>query len=151
MRKFTAGFTLIEIVLVIALIGVVATLLVSLVDPVRQFKKSNDAKRKADMHQLQAVFELYRADQNQYPDILPPCGSELLVDTTVYMKKIPCDPKNSGQLQYSYVRLTPDTYTLTACLENVSDPQKDEPNAINPSGGTYCDGTTGWSYTLTNP
>ena len=40
-----AGFTLVEIVLVIALIGVTATLLISLVNPVQQFKKSNDAKR----------------------------------------------------------------------------------------------------------
>lgn len=139
---------MIEIVLVIALIGLTGTLLINLVDPVQQFRKSNDAQRKADLKQLQAVLELYRADQGDYPASLPACGSSLTEGATTYLRAIPCDPKNTGQFVYQYTyTAASDTYTLTACLENVRDPQKDETNnALICTGGT-----TNWSYTLMSP
>ena len=147
MKRYERGFTLIEIVLVITLIGLMATLLISLVDPVRQFQKSNDARRKADLHQIQAVLELYRTDQGQYPAVLPACGSALTGGTTTYLQKIPCDPKNTGQFQYQYTSSGANTYSLVACLENVRDPQKDATNdSVHCTGGT-----TNRSYTVTNP
>ncbi len=149
-KKFK-GFTLIEIIVVITIIGLMATLLITLVNPAKQFQKSNDAKRKADLHQIQAVLELYRSDQGQYPAALPACGSALTAGTTTYLQKVPCDPKNTGQFQYQYTSPTASTYSLIACLENVTDPQKDATNAPNTSGGTYCNGTSAWSYTLINP
>jgi prepilin-type N-terminal cleavage/methylation domain-containing protein len=149
----SSGFTLIEIVLVIALIGLTSTLLISLVDPAQQFRKSHDAQRKADLRQLQAVVELYRADQGQYPTTLP-CNGSLTSGTVTYLRKIPCDPKNTLQFVYRYTSPAPNnTYTLTACLENVRDPQRDLPPAF-PAGNNalICTGgTTNWSYTLTNP
>lgn len=152
MKRFQKGFTLIEIVLVITLIGLMATLLITLVNPVRQFQKSNDAKRKADLHQMQAAFELYHADQTAYPASLPACGSSLTQGTVTYLQKVPCDPKNVSQFQYYYLYDPPtDTYKLITCLENLTDPQKDQTNAPIPGGTTFCDGTTAWSYTVTNP
>lgn len=153
--SFQRGFTLIEIILVIALIGIASSVVITLVNPVQQFRKSNDARRKADLRQIQAAFEIYRADQGVYPsqgaDPGFVCNSPLTVATTTYIQKIPCDPKNTGQFIYHYTS-NGTTYTLVACIENVNDTQKDQPNAINPATGTtYCDGTTGSSYTLTNP
>ena len=136
----------------IALIGLTSTLLITLVDPVQQFKKANDAQRKADLRQLQAVFELYRADQGTYPAVLPACGAALSAAGTTYLRKVPCDPKNTGQFRYQYTGAA-NTYTLTACLENVRDPQRDLPPAF-PAGNNalICTGgTTNWSYTLNNP
>ena len=148
--KYLRGFTLVEIVLVIALIGISATTIISLVNPVQQFKKANDAKRKADLTQIQAALELYRADQNFYPNSLPACGSALIVGTTTYIQRVPCDPRNTGQFRYTYVGIpavNPTTYSLFACLENTADPAKDTSN-----NATYCTGgTTNWSYTLRNP
>jgi len=138
----SAGFTLIEIVLVMALIGVLATWMVSLIDPAAQFKKGRDAERKAELVQIQAALELYRADQGQYPPSpLPDCGSPLESGNVVYMQKVPCDTNNEN---YDYQRPTQATYTLIACLENKNDPQKDETN------NSFCTGDT-VSYTLTNP
>lgn len=147
--KNLKGFTLIEIVIVIALIGLTGTLLISLVNPAQQFKKSNDAQRKADLKQLQAVLELYRADNGEYPDsaTFPSCGSPLTSGSTTYIRKIPCDPKNTDPYKYYYeFDDVTKTYTLTACLENVRDQQKDDTNIAPCSGGT-----TNWSYTLTSP
>lgn len=158
-NKLQKGFTLIEIILVITLIGLTSTLLINLVDPVKQFKKSNDAQRKADLRQMQAILELYRADQGQYPPSpLPACGSALTAGGTTYIRKIPCDPRQGRpQFTYTYLRPTVNTYTLIACFENVQDPQRDLPPAFtgttgNGNNGTYCTGgTTNWSYTLNNP
>lgn len=147
MRRYERGFTLIEIVLVITLIGLMGTLLITLVNPAKQFQKSNDARRKADLHQVQAVLELYRSDQGQYPAALPACGAALSAGTTTYLQKVPCDPKNTGQFQYQYTTTGPDNYSLVACLENVTDSQKDSTNdTVHCTGGA-----TNWSYTVRNP
>lgn len=143
---YGTGFTLVEIILVIAMIGISATLVVSLVDPVQQFRKSNDAKRKADLKQIQAALELFRADQGRYPDATTEftCGDSLASVNATYLQKIPCDPRNTGNFVYTYIdNIT--SYTLYSCLENVIDPQKDTDN-----NATYCDGATSWSYTLTS-
>ena len=139
------GFTLIELMIVIAIIGVLATLIAANFIGVRN--RARDAQRKADLKQLQLAFETYRADQGAYPTTLPACGSSLSAGGTVYMQKIPCDPLNTGQQIYRFTGTGGTAYTLVACMENVNDAQKDTTNNT-----AYCTGgSTNWSYTLTNP
>ena len=145
-KEKNEGFTLIELLLVLAIIGVLTSFL--LANLIGAKARARDAQRKSDMRQLQAAFELYRSDQGDYPaSPLPTCGNSLSAPTggTVYMQKVPCDPlKNTS---YSYNLTGGGTgYTLISCLENVNDSQKDQVN-----NGTYCTGTSNWSYTLTNP
>lgn len=152
------GFTLIEIVLVVALIAISGTLLATLLNPATQFKKARDAQRKADLRQIQAALELYRADQGSYPlsSATWPgiaCGTSLSAGGVIYMQKIPCDPKwvgVGGWYAYRFESYDGISYHLRVCLENLSDPQKDAVNASY-GAGTYCDGTTNWSYTLDSP
>ncbi|MBI3887778.1 prepilin-type N-terminal cleavage/methylation domain-containing protein [Candidatus Microgenomates bacterium] len=140
------GFTLIELLIAIAIVGIMGAVFVTTINPSVQFKKANDTERKSALRQIQAGLELYRADQSAYPASLPNCGSALALGGTTYLQKVPCDPKNTGQYVYRYIR-NGTQYTLIACLENTNDPQKDTANNI-----TYCTGsTTNWSYTLTNP
>ena len=143
------GFTLVELVVVVAVVGLMTTVTLVLLDPATQLKKARDAKRKADLSQIQSALELYRADQNAYPTSLPTCGGALYTTTTVYIRKAPCDPKNTGQLTYRYIPsgTPPVIYWIVACLENVNDSDKDATNL-----SSYCTGgTTNWSYTVTNP
>lgn len=65
MRK-QKGFTLIELLVVIAIIGLLSTLAVVALNNARQ--KSRDAKRVADIKQVQTALELYFNDQSQYPE-----------------------------------------------------------------------------------
>jgi general secretion pathway protein G len=64
MRK-QKGFTLIELLVVIAIIGLLSTLAVVALNNARQ--KSRDAKRVADIKQMQTALELYFNDCNAYP------------------------------------------------------------------------------------
>ena len=143
------GFTLIELLVVIVIIGILASFLMANYIGVRE--RGRDAKRKADLRQLQTAFELYRsADPNgNYPSSLSACGSSLKDSggTVTYMKSVPCDP--STNLLYTYTYNAPaKSYTLIACLENANDQQSDvntgKSNANPPCSGSY-------SYTLTSP
>lgn len=143
------GFTLIELLVVLAIIGILTSFL--LANLVGAKARARDAERKSDLRQIQAALELYRADLSSYPaQPLPNCGLPLPAPSggTVYMQKIPCDPLNSPpNYVYTYVQTGGGTgYTLTACLENLNDSQKDKVN-----DSTACSGTQNWSYTLTNP
>jgi len=105
MRK-KQGFTLIELLVVIAIIGLLSTLAVVALNNARQ--KSRDAKRVADVKQIQTALELFYNDQNTYPG---DGGSALTLGTgdgacldddngfiatctggTVYMGQVPSNP-----------------------------------------------------------
>lgn len=125
LNKFQKGFTLVELLIVIAIIGVLAALLMSNFIGVRQ--RARDAQRKSDLKQVQSALELYRSDLGSYPTTnnFPACLDPLVnpaAVATIYMQKLPCDPSgssyNSGD--YSYTS-DGSTYSLSACVENTSD------------------------------
>jgi len=59
------GFTLIELLVVIAIIGLLSTLAVVALNSARQ--KARDAKRVADIKQVQTALELFYNDNSGYP------------------------------------------------------------------------------------
>lgn len=61
------GFTLIEIITTLGIITILATIVLTAVNPIEQFQKAQDAKRKSDLAQLQRVLEAYYQDHGRYP------------------------------------------------------------------------------------
>ncbi len=64
-NKQQKGFTLIELLVVIAIIGLLASVVLLALNSARS--KSRDAKRVADIRQLQSGLELYFNDCGSYP------------------------------------------------------------------------------------
>lgn len=142
-RKSKQGFTLIEILIVVAIIGILTALVSVNLQSARQ--RARDVQRKADLKSIQQALEMYKNDQQfaSYPATIGWKGS-----VGTYMKGgVPQDPTNrsnpTGWTDYTYTRSATDTleYTLVACLENSGDSDKDGTNSC----------TNGYSYTLTEP
>ena len=113
MKIFTKsyrGFTLIELLVVIAIIGILSSIVLASLNTARQ--KSRDARRVADIKQIQLAMQLYYDASSTYPTLL----SEL---APTYIATIPKDPV--GQVAYGYDRLSSGaSYAVCANLEDAS-------------------------------
>ena len=68
MKRITAkGFTLVELLIVIALLGIIATIVIAAINPIEQANRSRDAGMKADASQLTSALQRYYTGQNNYP------------------------------------------------------------------------------------
>ncbi len=67
--KLSSGFTLIEILIALALIGVMATGIILAINPLVQLQKAQDAKRKSELSQIQKALETYYQDNGKYPPV----------------------------------------------------------------------------------
>lgn len=65
-RYSQKGFTLIELLVVIAIIGILAAVVLVSLNSARS--KSRDARRLADIRQVQTAMELFYNDNTSYPD-----------------------------------------------------------------------------------
>jgi general secretion pathway protein G len=95
-----AGFTLVEIMVVMAIIGLLATMVIINVLPSQD--KAMREKAKADVALLEQALDLYRLDLFQYPSTVE--GLEALLSAPAslsnaqnyrpggYIKKLPDDP-----------------------------------------------------------
>lgn len=132
------GFTLIELLVVIAIIGILASVVLASLNSAR--KKSRDARRLADVKQLQVALELYfDGNTGNYPTALSGlttgCGGGACI------AQIPTDPV--GSTAYSYSALgsgsSCTSYHLGTSLEESTNPAKN--SDADASAGTACTGS----------
>lgn len=127
------GFTLIELIIVLAVIGILVVLVIAAFNPLTQLKKTRDARRKSDLRQIKTALALYYSVWGEYPEDSsgsivgcesPPTsctwGSVWSRDGTVFMKPLPDDSLASNP-NYSYDKIGIDSFTIIATLENRSD------------------------------
>ncbi|MBI2593428.1 type II secretion system protein [Candidatus Daviesbacteria bacterium] len=92
------GFSLVEILVVIAIIGIISGLALSFTGALQ--KNTRDAQRSSDLSVLQSALQQYYADQNQYPLTLPAVGSAFNGCTggscKTYLTRTPGDPNGSS-------------------------------------------------------
>lgn len=131
------GFTLIELLVVIAIIGILASVVLASLNSAR--KKSRDARRLADVKQLQVALELYfDGNTGQYPTalsgLLTGCGGGACI------AQVPTDPVGSTAYSYSALGGSSCTsYHLGASLEETTNPAKN--SDADAAAGTACTGS----------
>lgn len=69
-RILARGFTLVELLIVIALLGVIATIVIAAINPIEQANRARDAGYKADASQLVSAIERYFSAHNDYPWVI---------------------------------------------------------------------------------
>lgn len=77
-NKKAAGFTLLELLIVIGIIAVLATAVIVALNPARQFAQANNGKRRADVNAILNSIGQYMADNK---GVLPASIDALAVDT----------------------------------------------------------------------
>lgn len=141
-RNSKSGFTLIEILLVIGIIAVLATVVIVSLDPATRFKNARDARRFSDIQSILSATQQYIVD---HKGALPPsldttekqlgtdssgcdmtyglCSAnpsyclDLSTELAPYLKSIPYDPQNgsAAATHYSIVTDANNIVTVRAC------------------------------------
>jgi len=131
-KKSVQGFTLVELLIVITIIGVLALVVFANFSGARE--RARDSKRKNDLNQLKNALQMYYNDNQIFPvasngkmlacgdgeDVCNWGSSEMTSGITVYMKQVPADPLSSNSYTYSQTS-EGDNFTITTILENEAD------------------------------
>src|ERR1041385_6236773 len=97
--KKEGGFTLLELLIVIVIIGILALLIIPNITSAP--KKARDTGRKTDLRAIQKALEEYFVSNNIYPASAT-WQTDLTAGNPPILKTIPVDPKNTGAYVYTY-------------------------------------------------
>tara|TARA_B100001113_G_scaffold327795_1_gene301584 strand:+ start:290 stop:724 length:435 start_codon:yes stop_codon:yes gene_type:complete len=99
-KNTTKGFTLVELMAVLVILGILATIVIVNVNPV--FQRANFEKIRADMSNTNKALELYRFNELTYPSTSqglealvrphPELKKPFLFPEDGYISSIPLDP-----------------------------------------------------------
>lgn len=121
--KSGAGFTILELLVVVAIIGIISALGLAMLSDTRA--RSRDARRLSDIREIEKALHLYYSDTNSFPVSAIPTtldGSESdglsnTLETAGYISDTPSDPR-TGTYDYTYETNGDGTdFTLSFCLE----------------------------------
>ncbi len=104
------GFTLIEVLIVVSIVGLLASVVLVGLGGFRA--RGRDARRVADLKSLQNGLELYYARNNSYPDTL-----DALLTASIGVTKIPKDPATNSNYLYSFKTTDHQGYLIASRLD----------------------------------
>ncbi len=110
---FSAGFSLIEMLVVMAVIAALASILLAAMSDVR--RKGRDLQRVSDIKEIQKALELYYDSSRQYPPDLATLTDPSSCGPSYCIVSVPRDPVGGTAYPYS---VCGDSYHLGAGLEN---------------------------------
>jgi prepilin-type N-terminal cleavage/methylation domain-containing protein len=123
MEKNKNGFTLVEIIVAMAIVVIFAMMMIGIFNAIGVEDKGRDAQRKEDLRRIKIAFEEYFNDKGYFPDVSwntkSNCKSSIFAP---YLDSWPCDP--TGEPYKVFVETN--RFRVMTNLENKKD--KDIPN-----------------------
>ena len=111
-KNSQSGFTLLEILLVVAAIGILAGIVIFAINPAKQLGATRDAQRKVDINTILNATYQYIIDNNGLPPSITSSSTEICrtsavscsgyIDLSVltnlekYLISLPIDPQNTS-------------------------------------------------------
>ncbi|MFH1601376.1 MAG: prepilin-type N-terminal cleavage/methylation domain-containing protein [Candidatus Shapirobacteria bacterium] len=132
MNKNLRGFSLIELLVVLFIIGSLTGLLLPNLISARQ--RARDSQRKQELYEIKNALRLYYDDNQSYPD-----GVSFGEGWDGYMEEVPQDPK-SDQEYYYCSSSDGEEFLLGANLENPGDADAASSQSYCNSAGTCSSG-----------
>jgi general secretion pathway protein G len=93
LMKDEKGFTLIELMVVVVIIGILAAIAVPAFSEVSQ--KGKISRARADLRTLESTISIYYVEKNEYPEDLQ------VLENEGYIKAVPKDPWEKGDYTYN--------------------------------------------------
>jgi type II secretion system protein G len=124
MKRKSSGFTIVELLIVIVIIGILAAITIATYSGIQS--RARDTQRKSDIAQLTKAIESYYAVNGDYPFYAgwctqisnPSYSAAFKAELQPYMSKIPYDPLYAVTSQdYFYRNVNDQSYNLYAELE----------------------------------
>ncbi len=135
-NKSNKGFTLIEVLLVIAIITILAGIVIVAINPKKQTDSAENAQRLADVNTLSSAISQYIIENGDFPDSITSTEQEICLknkncggadlDTLIpdYITAIPQDPSSDDRRSSGYTVKTDDGNRVTVSAPN-ADADKD--------------------------
>lgn len=130
-RDNERGFTLIEMMIVVAIIAILVAILVP--NFMRARAQAQTAACEANLKEIATALELYQTDHQEYPDT-PGATDATATDANLgqYLRQTPIDPVNpAGFYQYQVAN-----YASGTASYSIICPGSHDPATLAPIGGT---------------
>lgn len=152
--KLNSGFTLVELVIVLGILSILATL-IYFTDLSGNLKKARDSKRKTDLNKITRLLDDYYNDHQMYPLMNEPAdgqiaGSPWGSSFAPYAPQLPQDPLYPNKWYYYQSEPLGSFYVIYSQLENTGDPDIVLKGCQNGCGPYVATGQRLYNYIVTS-